>query len=359
MKITDIQSIPLEIPYHERVREHLQKGWSFANRATDEEFNADQASFQRQWRDSSPPSVRTTFYRVHTDEGLTGIAEGMAIEADQISQYIGCSPFQYIMDDRVGPLQIAFYDLMGQALNLPLSRLFGPGRDNAPLAFWSHCFPPQVLQAEAQIALAKGYTVHKFKRRAHTDVLEQVASIAAVAPPDYEITVDANCTFGTTDRAVDIGKGFKQYPQVKCLESPVDQSDVAGYEVLQRELGYPLAIHFGDPDPVIALHAGVYDYFILSGDAACITREAHIAAAGDKPFWMQTAPDTGVVAAFTVHLAAAIPNATLSHISMHSLLERDLLKEPLVVEAGYVNVSERIGLGVEVDMDVVERYRVG
>ena len=41
MKITCIERIAVDIPYQERIREHLQKGWSLGNRATDEEFEAD------------------------------------------------------------------------------------------------------------------------------------------------------------------------------------------------------------------------------------------------------------------------------------------------------------------------------
>jgi hypothetical protein len=57
-----IERIDLDIPYFERVREHLQKGWGLANRATDDEYAADKEKFQQQWRDSSPPSVTTSIY---------------------------------------------------------------------------------------------------------------------------------------------------------------------------------------------------------------------------------------------------------------------------------------------------------
>ena len=40
MKIAQIEQIPVEIPYMERVRDHLQKGWNFGNRATDDELDA-------------------------------------------------------------------------------------------------------------------------------------------------------------------------------------------------------------------------------------------------------------------------------------------------------------------------------
>ena len=360
MKVTQIEQIAVDIPYLERVREHLQKGWNLGNRATDEEFQAKSGDFLRQWKTSSPPSVQTTVYRVHTNEGLVGVGEGGELSPDQLRAYVGRSPFEFIMDDSAGPLQIAFYDLMGQFLGLPAARLFGPCRERVPMAYWSHCFPPEVLQKEARIAVANGFKAHKFKRRAHTDVVDQVASIAEVVPEDYEITIDANRTFGSVDRALAIGRDLKDYPQVNCLESPIEQADVEGYRLLKRELGYQLAIHFGSPNPVAALHSGAYDYFILSGWAAGVIHNAHIAQAGDRPFWMQLQEaTTGISAVFMVHLTSAIPNATLSHVSLFTLQEHTLLKEPPVVREGCVDVPAEPGLGAELDMDAVEQYRVG
>lgn len=359
LNITRIERVPLDIPYLERVREHLQKGWGLANRATDDEYRAGEEGYIQQWRNSSTPSVRTTVYRVHTDEGLIGTGEGKHLSDDELCAYEGRSPFEFAMDDSVGPLQIAFYDLMGQALGMPVARLLGPSSDSVPFAYWSHCFPPEVLQQEARIAVAAGFKVHKLKRRAHSDVVDQVAAIAEVAPADYEITVDANGTFGTVDRALEVGRRLRDYPHVKCLESPVDQKDVEAYRLLKWELDFALAIHYGTPEPIEALHAGVYDYFVLGGGAASLTRSAHIIAAAGKPFWMQQAESTDVAALFMVHLAAAIPNATLGHVSLHILLEHGLLREPLVVREGRVSVPTKPGLGAELDMDAVDRYRIG
>ena len=98
MKITQIEQIPVEIPYMERVRDHLQKGWNFGNRATDDELNANRSEHERLWRESSPPTVETSIYRVHTNEGLVGIGEGAGIAEEKIQTYIGRSPFEFIMD---------------------------------------------------------------------------------------------------------------------------------------------------------------------------------------------------------------------------------------------------------------------
>jgi L-alanine-DL-glutamate epimerase-like enolase superfamily enzyme len=356
MIITHIERIGVNMQYDERVAEHLYKS-SLANRATDEEFAAHNERFHTEQRERPMPSVTTTVYLVHSDDGLTGLGEGESMSNDALAMYVGHSPFEYIMDDSVGPLQIAFYDLMGQALGLPIARLLGPSRTTAPLAWWSHCFSPAALQVEAKLALARGFRVHKIKRRAHTDVVEQVAAIAEVTPDDYEVTVDANRTFGNVERALAIGAQLKRFPQVHCLESPIDQDDIEGYRRIKAELGLQLAHHIGQPDPIDALYSGVYDYFILGTRVAAMVRDAHITDARGKPFWMQST-STDVTALFMLHLAAASPNATRAHVTTSLLHEQPLLQEPLIVTDGYVTIPERPGLGATLNMDMIERFRV-
>ena len=359
MRIARIDRIAIDMPYQERVVEHLRKGWGLGNRATDEEFAAERERFEREFHESKPPRVLTHLYLVHCDDGRTGLGEGAALTAEQLAGYEGHSPFEYINDDGTGPLQTALYDLMGQELGLPIARLLGPARAAAPLAWWSHCFPPDVLRSEATRALERGYRVHKFKRRAHIDVVEQVAAIAEVAPTEYEITVDANQTFGTLDRALEIGGHLKRVPQVHCLESPIDQDDIAGYRRLKAELGLKLAHHMGTPEAIDALHSDAYDYFILGARVAGTFRNAHICGARDKPFWMQLGNDgTDISTLFMLHLAAAVSNATLGHVSMQHLHEASLLNEPLVVDDGQVTIPQTPGLGGTLNMDVVEQYRV-
>ena len=357
MKITQIERIRVDIPYLERIRQHLQKGWNLGNRATDEDFQANKNEYLRQWHTSEPPTVRTSIYWVHTDEGLIGIGEGADIPESQLVSYFGKSPFEFIMADEVGALQIAFYDLMGQVVGLPSSQLLGPARSEVPIAYWSHSFPPEIMRQETEIAIEKGFKVHKFKRRAHTDVIDQVESICEVCPEDYDITIDANCTFGTPERVIEIGTQLQKYSQVKCLESPIDQEDVDGYRRLKDSLGYPLAIHFGTPHPTISLPLDVYDYYVLGGWASSIMRDANVISSADKPFWMQMG-FTGISAIFMVHLASAIPNASLAHVSLFQLLEHSLLAEPLQISEGKAKVPEKPGFGIEIDMDAIDKYRV-
>ena len=67
---------------------------------------------------------------------------------------------------------------------------------------------------------------------------------------------------------------------------------------------------------------------------------------------------TGISVFFMLHMAAAIPNATLAHVSLFLLLEHQLLQEPLKIENGQMVIPNKPGLGADLDLDAVERYRV-
>jgi len=69
---------------------------------------------------------------------------------------------------------------------------------------------------------------------------------------------------------------------------------------------------------------------------------------------------TGILVAASTHFAASIPNGfMIEHTVSTSPLTRDLVHNPIHFEDGYVTVpQDRSGLGVEIDENVLERYRV-
>ena len=68
-----------------------------------------------------------------------------------------------------------------------------------------------------------------------------------------------------------------------------------------------------------------------------------------------------VLLAASLHYAASIPNALMLEWDQNPNAVRDeLLKEPLTLESdGTVRLPERPGLGIELDREAVERYRIG
>lgn len=76
---------------------------------------------------------------------------------------------------------------------------------------------------------------------------------------------------------------------------------------------------------------------------------------------------TAIGLAATVHYLASLPETPMCLFPVSPLLEyeqtfnpfRDhLAKEPIVHQEGWVAVSDKPGLGVEVDRDVLDKYRV-
>ena len=66
----------------------------------------------------------------------------------------------------------------------------------------------------------------------------------------------------------------------------------------------------------------------------------------------------GVLAAYSVHVQCTIPNATLPCDELPFVRVDDVLGGSLVLEEGHFRVPEGPGLGVKLDMMVVEKYRV-
>ena len=75
------------------------------------------------------------------------------------------------------------------------------------------------------------------------------------------------------------------------------------------------------------------------------------------PFWLQLVGN-GLTTTWAAHLGAVLTHATWPAITCMNLYSHQLLKKPIEVVGGYQQVPETPGLGVEVDEEAVERYRI-
>jgi D-galactarolactone cycloisomerase len=69
---------------------------------------------------------------------------------------------------------------------------------------------------------------------------------------------------------------------------------------------------------------------------------------------------SAVAVAAAVHLLGAIPNASMAEMVFpaHPLMA-ELAKEPLLVDrTGHIQLGERPGLGIDLDPQVVSKYRM-
>ena len=341
LHIREVERIVVDVPFTPRCQEwNAREVW--------------------QWRISE-------IIRVTTDvPGLVGYGETLPhytwgrVSDTAIERVRGQNPAACLGDDSLGAgLQMALYDFVGKALDVPAYRLFNLPRvrEWCPISWWNIDMPPEANAAEAQAAVAQGYTSYKIKARPWWDVYAQVEAISAVTPPHFRLDLDWNTMLVNQGNAAPVLAALDAYPRVAIYESPIMQHDVEGQRLLRRKTTRPLALHFGDPPFPTAARAEVCDGFVVSGGVASVLRQGALAAAFEKPFWLQLV-GIGLTTAFSSHLGAVLPFAQWPAVSCLNNYADDLLVEPPAIEAGFIRVPEGPGLGIEVDEQALERYRM-
>jgi L-alanine-DL-glutamate epimerase-like enolase superfamily enzyme len=306
--------------------------------------------------------------RVETDEGIVGWGEGLRGQnVDKlVPDWIGRNPFDLVLADLEQPFHTAMYDIVGKALNVPAYRLMGGKyRDKVPVGYWSCYMSPEDTAREAEVGAKLGFTTHKLKARPH-DIVQQVDLISRAAGPNYSVLVDPNFTFESLPATLKIARQLEQY-NILCFEDPFPwANNIAQYRLFRQRTDIPLAPHASrlrsdiPGDVLNAVREDAADLFNVSGTVASIQKASAIAETAGLPVWHQAyGLCLGIGGALSVHIGAAVPNATVPGDVLAFLREHDLLvDDPIRPVEGYIMVPEGPGLGVEVDERAVARYRV-
>ncbi len=343
VKITRTEAYNVRIPYATHLRENMLQNYRREN--------------------SNRPDYPTWIVRIHTDAGLIGVGEGGQDPRPRLAGIEGRSVWELVHNVSLGPaVMIAIYDLAAQATAVPVSRLFSPNpRPVIRQIWWSHSFRPSLMQAEAKRGLNLGYTVHKIKARPYEDVAEQVAAIAEVVPRDYQILVDANGSFLSPDKTLAVAQTLQRYFQVKGFEQPIPHEDILGYRRIHRDLPFRLAVHWEGVDARSFILESICDAFVVEDflwGPPLMQKSALCDLSGQK-LWVENGLYTGISQVFQAHMASAAAAVEFT-ISLTHIGEDDLVIEPFVVEeGGLYKIPAKPGLGVTLDDNAVEKYRVG
>ena len=337
MKITDIEYRTVSIPFLPAIQEH--------------------------WEMVYP----TTLIWVHTDEGLTGLGESNAVhsditeQADQIAErYVGKNIWDLDLADESFTFQSAFYDIVGQALGVPAHKLIGRQyRDNVELAYWSPPMPPEVTAAEAERAADLGFRVHKLKARS-ANIVETARLITAACGPDFQIRVDPNTEFGDLETGIRLAEELRPY-NIEVYEDPIRFDDLSWYRELREKVDVPVARHVGGPHEILRnIRADAVDAVNTFGNVAGLRKSAAVAEAADLPIWVQVfAFGSCVASTFAAHMVATVPNCTMPIDELPHIRVDDLSGGTMNLANGAIHLSDAPGLGITLDMDAVERYRIG
>ncbi len=270
----------------------------------------------------------------------------------------------------VSGVDIALWDLAGRLLGVPVARLLGGARSDRLLAYASLVMPdtPDEAARAAAEHVARGYRAIKFGWGPIGQDLafnsELVGRIRAAAGDDVQIMIDAGQVWDTKT-ALRMAAMLEQHG-IAWLEEPVAPDNLEGYRALASRSS--LTIAGGEQESSYAAFERLVDegqVDVLQPDLA----RCGGLTQGRRLAWLTHARHrrivphafkSGVLVAASTHFAAAIPNGGLiEHTASTSPIARDLVSREIDFDDGYVTVPlGRPGLGVEVDLDLMERLRV-
>ncbi|HVX46713.1 MAG TPA: enolase C-terminal domain-like protein [Mycobacteriales bacterium] len=339
LRITEVERIVVRVPFQERCRP-----WN--------------EILVGQWGISEIIRVRTD------DPDVVGYGETLlhyswgSVSDAAIAEVRGGNPADFLGRDDLGPgLQMALYDAVARSLEVPIHRLFPLPqiRDRMPLSWWNTKMAPEVLAEEAAEAFASGYTSHKFKARPWFDVYEQVERISAVTPEYYTLDLDWNQMLLDVGTAAPVFAELDRNPRMGIYETPIRHLDLEGNRRLRDKAAHPIADHFHESSFPARVRAEAVDGFVLTGGAATVIEQGTLAHGFGKPFWLQLV-GTGITTAFTAQLAAVLPGARWPSVTCLNIYADDLVTDEITVHDGHVAIPDSPGLGVEIDLEALERF---
>lgn len=215
--------------------------------------------FEAAWDPDPRRAFHATLLRVHTDDGLVGVASGdtmtgfenfahhfLGEDPLRIEQHVRAIESIGFHAGRFWPLEAALWDIIGQVVGRPVSALFGNITDRVPVyASWGSLQPPETRARDAVDLLEHGFRAVKV--RIHPAALEAgietVCTVREAAGARLEIMVDLNQAWrmaGDTTRSLDLAEVRRTVRRLAELdvfwvEEPLPYGDVDGYRRLRAE----------------------------------------------------------------------------------------------------------------------------
>jgi L-alanine-DL-glutamate epimerase-like enolase superfamily enzyme len=334
----------------------------------------------------------TSIIQVTTDDGLTGLGAAYSypdlvrpiVERQFKPMLVGCDPMEtdalwdkmYQMTrwygrkgaaiSALGGIDIALWDLRGKALGKPVYKLLGGNRHSVPAyasgLFWRDDVSD--LGKEARRHLDRGFRRVKMRTgRSEEFDMDAIAAVRGAIGPDGDIMVDGSHRY-TLEVAERMGR-FLAEKRVFWFEEPFPPEDLDSFVSLRQQLETPLAAgenEFGVQGFRELLRAKAVD--IIQPDASrtggiseCV-RIARMAA----DFGVRVAPHTwsdAVALMANAHFIAATPHSITVEIDQtgNPFME-ELLAEPPEIKDGLLSLSDRPGLGIDLNFDTVKKYEL-
>ena len=268
----------------------------------------------------------------------------------------------------ISGIDIALWDLAGQALGVPVWRLLGGQyRDRVPAYASGGWAPVGAIGKQLAQYVDRGHRAVKMRvglqDASVDDSAARVREVREALGREIGIMVDAHGTWSVRD-ALRFARKVEPY-DLAWFEEPVSADNPAGLAEVRRATDIPIATgeneqtRFGFRDLIAAGAVDILqpDIAIAGGITEC-QRICALAAAHE----LTVAPHlwgSAILFAAGLHLCVATPCATTVEFSRgENPLLHELVEEPFDLRDGAVLAPERPGLGLTLRRDFVRAITV-
>ena len=339
---------------------------------------------------------RYLLIRVYTDVGITGNGEAgcwahhsMVAEAiREFSNYfIGKDPRSIehhhqvltrqthfmgaVISSALSAIDIALWDILGKSVNLPVYQLLG-GKCREKVRVFNNVTGDtyEDRAASAKKAVANGFTSLRmtpffpgFEKRSSTDVITTTVEMVATVRESVGNSIDLGLEIHRNlkpDEAITLAQELRPF-KLKYYEDPLAPECNDALEYIAQHINIPMAV--GERSYNIFQFKELVDKKIaafirpdisLAGGFTEVKKVAGIAESAFIQVFPHLMGSPVNNAAFT-HFAAVIPNYYVMEVNTHTDNQLALVDSPYQVIDGYRQLSDRPGIGVEIDEEQCEK----
>ena len=391
MKITAIEPIPVELPVGKFADgEHKVHGFNAPPRypvgkgRTDTQVSNGHGEYL---------VLSNVIVKIHTDEGITGVGEAACDASEPVEvvkamidkhmgpRLTGQDPLDWhALIDKVARdpdrgatrfstsgIDLALHDLVGKALNVPVYTLLGGQRRTRVLAgIEVPRNTPEKISEHSFEYFKQG--IRGIKAKIGSDPVRDAECIQAIRErlgPDVSLRADANRGYTVKEAITFCRLVESANADLEILEQPVGTMDLDGHRLIRESTSIPVevdesAFSLSQVHQIVKHNAAdlINTKCAKAGGIRGVEQWAAIAESADLPIVIGTEWGVGTKVAAKLHLGAAIKNVDpvveFTEIMIHEML----LKEPMELKDGYLDIPEGPGLGMELDWEKVEAFRL-
>jgi L-alanine-DL-glutamate epimerase-like enolase superfamily enzyme len=312
----------------------------------------------------------------YDEESMEEIVQ--TLQGSLIPKILGEDPFQIrkileVMDAATPAhlgskaiIEMALFDLVGKTLQVPVYVLLGGKvKDTILLNGWVGLVKPEQAKQEAQDLFNRGFRSLKIKINGDIEGgRKRVEAVRAGLKDKMEIRVDANESLNM-EQARKTAEYLKPF-DILYLEQPFPRESFQDFAALAKTSPIKLmadeSIH--DSETLLQYLKAQAAHFVKvkvqkMGGLLKTLQAVQVAQAFGIPVILGHGFGLTINTLAELHLAACTRGIIDGCEAVGPFkMADDVVKEPLFMEKGYFILSEKPGLGVELDEDKIKQYRV-